>query len=1105
MRSHFASSSCAIGVVFAVPAVTMATAKWLPNDIYNLSPMDTESVKRQVAAALALHYRDVNFSAPYAFPVSGIEPWSETVARDKVAKYLVVRATYGTGPEVNACSTLSTVINGCQIDWTNNGMPFNKGYIESFWASIEDGSKHWDVNIERKAGGVLATDGGLELYSAQFVLSSMSAPFALVRHVVNEVMNGRVPDPMYAVAFMSIRITWLLDATADEIFTIKAEENLEQHNRKRWSELDNLFATECWRKAMKDRKCNLDNNKAMDVFKFALCLGDPRVPGVVPNWMTSLLKGKQPSIENKLAAISDPKVTIKLLNEKKATVNHPEMRTYQQIQLRTRALKGFNHFAKLHADIAEEMGRKGFAKHVFPIGSALLLDVGICTSVALTGSDKNNVPQYRDGALGDQLQVSMCDVARRRAFEFEFVTAKGAKPLFGCAIAWVASARFMGPPHLHMETILTKFADESGAADAAQSLRRSLWQGDHDVELARICQTLPSSLDLDPANMQTRLAEVFKPIVQLKFMVSSEASKLLLNPPSEVPPGNDGKEDDDKKDDKKGCQDAGALPEPEGDVTDTVCPHANYSERKKSVEAMNKLEEKNREDSIEREVMKAAVSIYRTRVKVTTSCLETKIYFEKENAGVRARLIYGDLTQHAALQTRGEYAKQLNLAPGKTFLKELAEKIVVVPCTPITGQLIMRTGNAGLNMSFFYENIETFKFPRTIFSPIEVPAAWLRIVRSAARRSLGPSVDLKERSGVEFQLRTIGTVNCGPCDQCDTDEEEEEFKADDEEEEDNLDSIAPHELEEMSDKTLAKRFGQQALNLRGALFQHASNIAESGEFLPMKEYIQVMTESGKKIIYRKGQLHETVLVSALRSALATSAVALSKTDAFVQVCGGTPEGIVGAILCGFQHVVYVGTDKECKLMKFPSEQEEQAGNFDILNYQSPDPEEPEMGSLAHYAIKKLASYIKNYIFEKNHAIKLPPPFAVHLPPLRKYTFYAITGRVVAHTVKLQEPEEEHAHPSPFPPRQIGDATPKATAGPGSSAGSTTPGSTGKKRKSFVAKEKPEETEEPTEEEDEELDAEEPGEQGMDDLSLLDQLEAAGKPKARRPEKKRKAE
>ena len=47
-------------------------------------------------------------------------------------------------------------------------------------------------------------------------------------------------------------------------------------------------------------------------------------------------------------------------------------------------------------------------------------------------------------------------------------------------------------------------------------------------------------------------------------------------------------------------------------------------------------------------------------------------------------------------------------------------------------------------------------FPRTLFVPVHVPPEFMRYLRSAAARSLGPKADTMERSGVEFQMRTLG-------------------------------------------------------------------------------------------------------------------------------------------------------------------------------------------------------------------------------------------------------------------------------------------------------------------------------------------------------------
>ena len=75
-------------------------------------------------------------------------------------------------------------------------------------------------------------------------------------------------------------------------------------------------------------------------------------------------------------------------------------------------------------------------------------------------------------------------------------------------------------------------------------------------------------------------------------------------------------------------------------------------------------------------------------------------------------------------------------------------------------------------------------------------------------------------------------------------------------------------------------------------------------------------------MFRKGQVHETVPLSAIKSSLALSAVALGPQDVLVQACGGTPEGILAGILAGFQNVIYIADAKEERSMKLPSVEEQ---------------------------------------------------------------------------------------------------------------------------------------------------------------------------------------
>ena len=102
----------------------------------------------------------------------------------------------------------------------------------------------------------------------------------------------------------------------------------------------------------------LDPTKAIDIVKYALAIGDPLQPAVVPDLLRALLKGKAATYGNKIEALCTKGVTQRFLDDKWAKVMHPEMSNYTKIVLRVRAVNGFHEFLSLHHDINEELGRK---------------------------------------------------------------------------------------------------------------------------------------------------------------------------------------------------------------------------------------------------------------------------------------------------------------------------------------------------------------------------------------------------------------------------------------------------------------------------------------------------------------------------------------------------------------------------------------------------------------------------------------------------------------------------------------------------------------------------------------------------------------------------
>ena len=259
--------------------------------------------------------------------------------------------------------------------------------------------------------------------------------------------------------------------------------------------------------------------------------------------------------------------------------------------------------------------------------------------------------------------------------------------------------------------------------------------------------------------------------------------------------------------------------------------------------------------------------------------------------------------------------------------------------------------------------------------------------------------------------------------------------------------------------------------------------------------INYVTDSGRKATLRRSQVHPTVVYSALKSTLATSAMGLTPNDCFVQVGGGTPEGIVAAIMLGFQKVFYIGNEKERQWMSLPSKAVELASAVDYLNYTSPDPDFPEKGVLVVEAIKMLMPCIKSFVMEEIGSVMVPPPNLITVPPLQTFTFVQVTGRVIARTISTGSSAEQPSQSTPSLPSlkssspASAKAKAKASSGPGSSRGEQAPAAPKTKGKKVVVA-----TEEVLEETQEEEELEENQEEEEDDMEALRKLQEAASSK-----------
>jgi hypothetical protein len=75
--------------------------------------------------------------------------------------------------------------------------------------------------------------------------------------------------------------------------------------------------------------------------------------------------------------------------------------------------------------------------------------------------------------------------------------------------------------------------------------------------------------------------------------------------------------------------------------------------------------------------------------------------------------------------------------------------------TSIIGTVLTRSG--GVSVEKYNDKMSSaFGRPSSVFVPIAMPAAFLKHIKSATKRALGPHTDMQERSGIEYTMRMIG-------------------------------------------------------------------------------------------------------------------------------------------------------------------------------------------------------------------------------------------------------------------------------------------------------------------------------------------------------------
>ena len=184
--------------------------------------------------------------------------------------------------------------------------------------------------------------------------------------------TGR-PFPYVYPTRLACKVLWCLGATAHEIATLGVAENVEQHQRRKHCELDNILQISSWVSGMTAAtRGKLDSTKNVDVYKYAVILGNAMQPTHVDPWLRNLLRGDPPTFDNRLKAITTEGVTQKFLNDKKAAIAHPQITNFKQLSSRIRAVRGIKEWSFLHTAVHEE---------VLPLGGGgLFLHNSVLTS-----------------------------------------------------------------------------------------------------------------------------------------------------------------------------------------------------------------------------------------------------------------------------------------------------------------------------------------------------------------------------------------------------------------------------------------------------------------------------------------------------------------------------------------------------------------------------------------------------------------------------------------------------------------------------------------------------------------------------------------------------
>ena len=388
---------------------------WKFEDFFRLSVIDEHALKKDMAAKLGLSYGD-DTRACYAHSVGGIHAFDPKILETRWLGYKAKKDAVATtlqdieikAKTLDDLRTFTMSASGLQLAWCSPSW-LNVGYIKK-WA--DDHMHEWDSTVERRAGGFDPTT----TYTTQrFSSTNRSSIFALIATTVYEFKTTGAIGASVAHAFSRVRLLFQFDLGADDVLLINQAENIEQHKRKRHTELDNIDAVSVWKMAITGQgpMSAMKPDACLDVFKYACTLSDRSGR---PSWLMKELKGKGDSPKEVAAILVDKKMNRKYMEQSKITTCHPHVKNYSDISQRHRFLKGFSQAAYHEMqELAGDMGARGMAHGYYPLTKAVILDPVILTSDAF-GTQREKEEVLRNyGALVLELCVlgGLCKIPAR--------------------------------------------------------------------------------------------------------------------------------------------------------------------------------------------------------------------------------------------------------------------------------------------------------------------------------------------------------------------------------------------------------------------------------------------------------------------------------------------------------------------------------------------------------------------------------------------------------------------------------------------------------------------------------------------------------------------